>query len=415
MTSTATVRLYGSTASSYFDYFVLDDSLLDGADVLPAGDVAPIDITGDVRSIKIERGRAYDLDEFQAGRCSIEFNNADRKYDPANTESELYGNIEPRKTIEVVATVSGVEYPLFYGYSERWTVDYREQNLPLAGVQVADALGILARQDLPGIAAAHSGDLAGARVVRILDRDEVDFPADLRDIDTGLTTFGDTTLGTNAAVYLQKAAQSEGGDLYVTSSGMLRFEQRNTPIGAVQAVFSDDGDSASVPYLTIDQDASDDLLYNRVTTAGTTGNEQTVTDLTSVAAYFVRTLDRTGLFALNDVDMLDQARLLLARYATPEVRLRQVQVSVNAIPAARQAEVLGLELTDRVTVERTPPGGGSPSSLTQAALINGIAWEISQGGRSWIGTFTFQAGKRAVGFVLDDELLGQLDDDFLTY
>lgn len=407
------VRLYGSTASSFFDYFTLDDSLLDGTDVLPAGATAPITLDG-VRIIDISRGRAHDLDEFQAGRCAIEFNNDDRRYDPANTDSDLYGSIEPRKVIEVVAVVNSVEYHLFYGYAERWTVDYSDQNLPLAAVTAVDALGIFARQDLPEISAAHTGDLAGARIERVLDRAEVAFPDDRRDIDAGLTVFGDTTYGINAASYLQLAAQSEGGDLFVTSDGMVRFKERNSPVGAVQAVFSDDGDAASIAYLTIDQDASDSLIYNRITTAGTTGNEQTVTDTTSIDAYFVNSLDRTGQLALNDTDMLDQARVLLARFATPDIRLRQVDVRVDALDATRQAELLGLELTERVTVERTPPGGGSPTTLTQAALVEGLAWQITEGGTSWIGTVTFQSGKRAVGFVLDDELLGQLDDDFLT-
>lgn len=411
---TPTVRLYGSTASRLFDYFVLDDSVLDGTDILPAGSTAPI-VLGDVRSITIDRGRTHDLDEFKPGECIIEFNNDDRRYDPANTDSELYGNIEPRKVIEVVATANGVDTVLFHGYVRRWTVDYTDQNLPLAGVVVTDALGILARQDLPDIAAAYSGDLAGERLARILDRSDVAFSDDLRDIDTGLTVFGDTTLGTTASQYLQLIAQSEGGDLFVTAGGVLRFKERNSPIGDVQAVFSDDGDAGSIPYLTIDQDASDDLLFNRVTTSGVSGAEQTVTDDASVEAYQVSSLDRTGQLALHDVDMLDQARFLLARFSTPDIRLRQVAVRVDDLTGARQAEALGLELTERVTVERTPPGGGSPSTLTQAALVEGIGWEITQGGASWVAIFTFQSGKRAVGFVLDDPVLGQLDDDFLTY
>lgn len=408
------VELVARSSSSFFDFFTWGTSLW-GEDVWAASDLSLIDITADVRRVRISRGRDRDIDEFRAGTCYVEFNNADRRYDPTNTASNLYGNVEPMRGIVVTSIVGGVDYPLFYGYAQQWTVDYSQQNLPLAGVVAADAMAILANQELPAIASAHSGDLSGARISRVLDRAEVNFPSDKRSVATGLSTFGATTLGQNAGRYLQLCAQSEGGTLYVSKAGVLTFEQRNTAPGASLATFADDGAAASIPYLAIDQDMSVDLLYNRVITSGTTGVEQTAEDATSQTAYQVRTLQRTGQLVLSDTEMAAQGKVLLARYATPEMRLRQVVVRVDAISAARQAELLGLEVTDRVTVKRTPPGGGTPAVISQAASVNGLAWEIAQGATDWLATVTLQAGERALPWIWGDADLGVWGENYWSY
>lgn len=411
---TCRVEILLSPESSIFDYFVLDSSLLDGADPL-ADDGVLVDITDDVRSVRIRRGRDRDLDEFRPGTCSIALNNDHRYYDPTNTSSPYYGNIEPMRQVYVTAVWNGVDYPLFRGFAQDWTVDYSRKTLPLAGVQLADALSILARQDLDEVAASYAGDLSGARVSRVLDLDEVNFPADLRSIGAGVTTFGDTTFGENALSYLQKCARSEGGVLFVTADGILTFEGRDTAPGSNVCTFSDTGSSSHISYVDIDQAMSPDLLYNRVICSGTTAVAQTASDATSQAAYQVRTLSRTGQLASNDADMLGQANYLLNRFKAPELRLRQVEVRAPALSSARMIELLGLELRDVVTVIRTPPGGGSPSTITQTALVDGIEWSITDGATMWDATVTLANGASVIGFILDDAAFGQLDDDFLVY
>jgi hypothetical protein len=408
------VELVARSSSSFFDFFTWGESLWGGPDPWAASDLSLVDITADVRSLRISRGRQRDIDEFRPGTCDVEFNNNGRRYDPTNTDSDIYGNVEPRRGIVVTAIVGGVDYPLFYGYAQQWTVDYAQPNLPLARVSCADALATLATQDLAEIAPAHSGDLSGARVSRILDLPEVNFSTSMRSIDVGLSTFGDTTFGRNAALELQACAQSEGGTLYISNDGILVFEARNTSPGASACTFSDDGDAANVKYQRIDQDMSVDLLYNRIITSGTTGNEQIASDTTSQDAYQIRTLQRTGQLVLSDTEMAEQGQVLLARFATPELRLRQVDVNVAALSAARQAEVLGLELTDRVTVE-VHPVGGAPSEISQAAVVNGLDWEISNGATVWRSTVTLQAGERALPWIWGDADQGVWGQNYFSY
>lgn len=415
MTLTLRVDQLMRPSASLFGYFVLDTSTLDGVATLAPAE-STVNISGDVRSVWTRRGKQRDLDEYGPGSGGCELNNNSRRYDPTNTASIYYGNIAPMRSAYVTAVLDGVDYPMFRGYIERWRVDYSQQNLPLASMEMLDAFLLLSRAEMTSISAAHSGDLAGARMSRVLNLDEVNFPTDIRSIATGLTTMGATTFGENPLGYLQKLARSEGGAVFVSKTGVLTLEQRNTAPGASLATFSDDGAGSSIKYLTVDQDTGSDLLYNRVVTSGTSGTAQTAEDaISQTDNRMTATLDRTGQLALNDADMLDQAKWLVARYATAETRLRQVTVQTQSLAAARQAELLALELGDRVTVTRTPPGGGSPATISQAAIVIGVDHEVSDGGRNWLTTVTFSAGKRAIAFVLDDADLGQFDDDFLSY
>ena len=404
-------------SNTLYGYFVLDTDVLDGPAML-APETVLTDISGDVRAVSTNRGKQRDLDEYMMGTAGVELNNQNRKYDPTNTASPYYGNIAPMRTVHVTAVLNGIDYPLFRGYVETWGVDYSTPNLPLASIAAGDAFLLFSRSELTAIAAAHSGDLAGERIERVLDLPEVAFPVDIRDLDVGEVTFGPTTFnetGPAALGYLQRAARSEDGALFVSKEGDLTFRERNTAPGANAATFSDDGAAGSIRYLTVDQTTGTDLLYNRVKASGTSTVEQVVEDTASQSDNLVvATLDRLGELTLDDAVVLDQARVVLAKYATVETRLRQVQVATQSLSATRQAELLALELGARVTVTRTPPGGGTPSTISQAAIVTGISHSISRGGRDWITTLTFAAGKRAIGFVLDDVDLGQLDDDFLA-
>jgi hypothetical protein len=70
------------------------------------------DVTGDVRSASVDRGRNNDLEKVQAGTASIVLDNRTRKYDPLNTSSIYWDAVagetllKPRRQIKI----SGV-YP----------------------------------------------------------------------------------------------------------------------------------------------------------------------------------------------------------------------------------------------------------------------------------------------------------------
>ena len=85
------------------NFFTLDDAVkgeLDNATFTLAGDVYE-DVSDDVRSVSVRRGRSRELTAFTAGQASVVLDNRARLYDPtAGTAVSPYGpSILPRKAI----------------------------------------------------------------------------------------------------------------------------------------------------------------------------------------------------------------------------------------------------------------------------------------------------------------------------
>lgn len=408
------VRVEGvfKTSSSFFDYFIIGESLIGGSDIIAGADSETFDISSYVNAISIRRGRHRELDEFGPGVLTLELDNADRAWDPDNPNSPFYGQIEPMREFQVIATVADVDYPLIVAYAEDWTPSEADGGLPTVTMEAVDLLGVLGRQDLDEIAPDHAGDLSGARINRVLDLPEIALPADKRAIDDGLSVFGDTIFGENAAQYLQAAAQSEMGFLFVASDGDLTFLERGASAGSIRATFSDEGDADSISYERFERSFSNDLLFNRVITAGTTEVEQLAEDTESQDAYQVRTLRRTGQMVADDDEMLSQAQWLVGRFARPELRFKHFDlVDLVHLSDARQIELVDLELHDRVFCERTIDVG---VVVSQNAVVDGLEWTI-EGADVFRLSVTVSGGNEQFGFVIGDAALGVIGTSRISY
>lgn len=77
------------------------------------------DVTSDVRSMSIDRGRTTDWNNF-VGMAEVVLNNRSRKYDPFYTSGPYYGQLTPRRQIRIRATYSGTTYDVFRGFISGW-------------------------------------------------------------------------------------------------------------------------------------------------------------------------------------------------------------------------------------------------------------------------------------------------------
>ena len=88
------------------------------------------DVTADVQSIKIRRGRDDILSQINAGTCELEMQRpTDRPYwNPANTTSNLNAlnvpGFVPMRPVRVTATYSSTTYGLFWGFLRSAKFDY---------------------------------------------------------------------------------------------------------------------------------------------------------------------------------------------------------------------------------------------------------------------------------------------------
>jgi hypothetical protein len=75
------------------NFFVLDDidaGVLDNTQFVLDGNLEGVDITEYCQEVSITRGRQDQFAQFNAGQCSLNLLNNDRRFDPINTASPYY-------------------------------------------------------------------------------------------------------------------------------------------------------------------------------------------------------------------------------------------------------------------------------------------------------------------------------------
>jgi hypothetical protein len=396
------------------NFFTLDDPVkgeLDNAPFGLSGDILE-DVTDEVRSISLRRGRSRELERFQAGAATVALDNSQRKYDPAaGTAITPFGaSMRPRKAIQITTAGQAV----FAGVVEDWNLDYRLEGDHIASVKSTDGFVFLANQEItPHTATAQS---TGARIQAILDRSEIDWPAARRDIDTGVATLqadaiGGTAAdaqGVNALQYLQKVDEAEQGALFIASDGQLTFRSRSALQVLSETVFADDG--TGIPFTNIDAAYGSEELRNRITIARLNGGTATAIGTASIDEYGAIDFEIRDSLLADDTQAQSLADIILARFQEPLLRIDGIEVVLNAITSAQVAEVLSLELGALVQVIYTPSGIGD--TIDQFVQVDSIEHSIDVFQHRV--KLSFSQGE-APALVLDSALFGILDTNTLGF
>lgn len=229
-----------------------------------------------------------------------------------------------------------------------------------------------------------NNDLTGERITRLLD--ELDWDTTLRDIDTGETTLQSATLATSFLDHLQKVAETEFGAFFIDKDGNVVFKSRHDLVNvASSATFGDDpNDATELPYRSIQPEFSEELIRNDVTVSRSEGTAQNVKDQTSIDEYQKKSFTLDGLLHDNDDHSQDMAEFILSEYSQPVQRISALVLGTPQVgkESLLYPQMLGRELTDRITTIDRPPGGGDPNEGIY--VIEGIShsfgpkyWETS--------------------------------------
>lgn len=109
------------------------------------------DISSDVKSVSIRRGRDDDFDANFRTSATLVLNNHERKYDPFNSSSPYNGRLNPRRQVQIGALIGGNYYPLFRGLVNGFPVVWeRAGKESTITVECLDFLSLLAVQKLQG-------------------------------------------------------------------------------------------------------------------------------------------------------------------------------------------------------------------------------------------------------------------------
>jgi hypothetical protein len=395
------------------DFFTLDDPVLGELDDAPfglAGDILE-DVTEDVRSVTVRRGRSRELERYQAGAATVNLDNQGRKYDPAaGTAITPYGaSMRPRKAVQI--TTAGVA--VFNGVVDDWDLDYSLQGDHVASVKVTDGFVFLAGQEIEPF--TTTAQTTGARVSAILDLAEIAWPAGKRAIDTGSATLQADAIGgtadpkpVGALAYLQKVDEAEQGALFIGSDGSLTFRDRSTLQVLTDVVFADDG--TGIPFTNINASYGAEELRNRITVTRLNGGTAVAQDATSITDYGAIDYEIRDTLLSSDIQAQSLADAILARYKEPLLRIDDIEVALAAIPADQVADVLGLELGALVRVLYTPSGIGDP--IDQFVRLDAVEHTITAADHRV--RLSFSQGEPPA-LVLDSLLFGLLDINTLGF
>ena len=388
---------------------VLDEDIFGGTLV---GD----DVSQFCQEISISRGRSDQLQNFNAGTCTVRLLNRDRRFDPINESSPYWdvstgkSGVTPRRKVTVFS--DGVQ--LFTGRITDIDVSY-EPNNPNATsensyvtITAADDFVLLANTFTEN-AITPSQELSGARVTSILDLPEVNYPA-TRDIDTGAATLGGGATfaidsNSNVLTYLQSVATSEQGYFFVAADGDLTFTDRiAASFTSPSAYFSDAG--TDIPYTSLSVMYGQEFLYNKVVCAVEGGTDQIANDVASQTEYGISTLSLSGLLLVDDAAALVLAADLLDKYKEPEYRFDRIQTIYNPLSSGNQVTLTAVDIADVVRITRTYPTG-TPASVTKDYSIENIRHVITPS--SHTVEYGLAVADLVYAFILDDALYGILD------
>jgi len=386
-----TVELGLSTA------FTLDDpvaGVLDNTDFVLGG-VSFEDVTSRVRSLSIARGKNRDLDRFNSGSLSVEFNNTDRAFDPLYTASPYAGNIVPRLDVRVLADGTAQ----YVGKITDWNLGYDPSGQSIAELQASDAFTFLAQQLVsPGTATEQA---SGARVGAVLDMESVDWPSADRVIDTGASTLGADFIEGNALQYLQKVELSEGGLFFIDKEGRVAFKDRlSTPTTDSVTVFSDVAGSG-IPFAPALVEYGSEQLFNQVTVSSGFGTA-TANNLLSQTRYGILERDVDTLLS-SQTQVETYADFLVGRYAEPEYRFARLAVDMDNLTPAQKAQMFELDMGSVIQINFTPNGLGDPISRYGLVIFLGHSVTADEHIMN-VGVGSLQTSL----FVLDDAEFGKL-------
>ena len=346
------------TISSQTSNFVLNDAtkgVLNNTTYLLGG-ATWTDVTNKTYTTSIDRGKNQALSRYNAGTLSVTLDNQTALFDPtipAGTSGYPYaGQIVPGKRIRVTV---GTEIQ-YLGIIQDWDLEYPLDGIATVIVRASDALTQLANRTLSTNTFASA--LSSTMLTAVLDRPEIAFDTNYRNIGTGITTLqaATVTTGDNALTFLQLIEASEPGSLFVSKEGFLTFRSRRyNPVYTGAITISDDGTSVTPKSIGVEYGA--ELLYNRATITREGGTTQVAENTASQATYGVFSYSESGLLMNSDSVALSMAQYYANSYSQPVFRPRRVEINMAAQSGSNQGLLQALDIDDLVLIKFTPPGG----------------------------------------------------------
>ena len=332
-----------------------------------------VDLTPNVTSISIKRARGVASDTYEVGTATIRVNDPLSYFNPQNTSSPYVGYLTPLRKIRVAATVSGVGYFLGSFYTTAYLYTYPQgQETGYVDIQCSDAFRLLNLASVQTVTGATAGQKTGTRIGKILD--QMNFPASMRQIDTGDTSCqaDPATLRTGLSA-LKNAEFSEQGAFYIDSEGTANFKSRTNVIKANAVTPIEFDQTGGIPYKNLVYAFDDKLIVNSATMTPVGGTAQSYVNAASVIKYFPHQYNQSDLVVQTNADAANIAAIYVATRAETTIRIDAMTVDLLD-PSVPTATMLNIDYFQTLKITNIQPDG---STIIKTLQCQGLNWEIT--------------------------------------
>jgi hypothetical protein len=332
-----------------------------------------VDLTPNVRQISIKRGRNIMRDTYEAGSATIRVLDPNSDFNPQNPASPYFGYLTPLRKLRVSATVGGVGYFLFSGYTTDYKYTYPQgQETGYVDIMCSDAFRLMQQAGITTVADATAGQDTGTRIGKILD--QVSWPTSMRTINTGNTlTVIDPASSRTALDALKNCEFSEQGAFYIDSEGTAIFLNRNNVIAKYGETPIEFNQTTGIPYSNLTFAFDDKLIINSAGMTRVGGTQQVSEDSASIAKYFPHQINESNLVAQTDADTLNIAKIYVATRKETTIRIDAMTVDLLD-PAVPTATMLDLDYFSNLKITNVQPDG---STIVKTLQAQGLAWNIT--------------------------------------
>lgn len=403
--------------------FQLDVSALDTGVVLSDWD-SWVTVDG-CRSVDIRRRFNRETGTWDPSTAQLRFNNRDRRYDPLYSDGP-YRGVLPNRPIRITLTfptdTGTFTKRLWSGFVDKWASDWNFPEQGQTDVAATDVSKIFAAVEMAETEeAVGAGDRPGERAARMIS--EARLPEAWMDTDRGVTSLAGTTWGMTVWDHLRAISEAEFGYVFVDGAGVFHLMDRYRLLqdhrsNSTQLVFGDDPASGEIPYSTLDVDYADRDIANECVASrpGTRAGDNIVVRSTRKFGDVPGAPDSVELFQrqsksirtehASDVLAEGVANYQVGLYDFPQPQVGAIEVTPR--DGATWARLLQLELGDRITVRRRPPG--APGTLLQLDChITGLLWKLRPGKPWMVSLETFSARPVTDLFKIDNPTFGRAD------
>lgn len=382
-----------------------------GVNTFSSSDVVipTVDLTPNVYSISIRRGRNVMKDTYEAGTAIVRVLDPLGYFNPQNTASPYYGYLVPLRKLRVAATTSTTSKFLFSGYVNDYRYFFPQgQETAYVDILCTDGFRLLQMANIATVADTAAGQTTGTRIGKILN--DVQWPVSMRSISTGdATCIADPATNRTTLEAIKNVEFSEGlGAFYMSPDGTAIFKSRSEVTKTLANSAIAFNQTTGIPYRSLKYAFDDKLIINDVKFNRVGGTAQNVYSQASIDKYFPHSLTQENLVAETDAQVLGAASNYVNTRKDTTIRIDEMTVDLLD-PAVPTNTMLGLDYFSNLNITNVTDSGSTINKTLQA---QGFAWDITPNKMS----VTITTLEPIVdGFIIGSSTYGIIGQSTLSY